>query len=151
MFFVFLLAMSLIVVGPGFANKPVKPQSGSRASVSHSVSTTHQMDPADESWDGPYTFRSTDGTGHLSWAYFGIQFNGGVIDDGAEQDFLILTPITLTDPSGLGYREHTFAEYTGTGYTVSQYTYTNDTADGDDWVIYELTITNTSGAPLNSG
>ena len=127
------------------------------ASVSHSNSTTHRFNPDDAGgqWDGSgwWTFQSVDGRNHLYYGYVAIQFggSGATVDDGADGDFTTVTPISLTDPSGLGFREHTFAEYTGTGYKVSQFTYSNDTADGDNWVILELTIENTSGSTLTSG
>ena len=145
--------MILTMVAPAFA-KPPEPGGGS---ASHSASTTHEFEVGEDGGpDGWNNFQSADGLDHLyggTSTYIAIQFGGtgGTIDDGDDGDFTTVVPVALTDPSATGFREHTYCEYTGTGYKVTQYTYSNDTADGDDWAVVGLAIENTGPAALTSG
>jgi hypothetical protein len=154
-----VVLMLLLMVEPAFAKppEPVAKPPEPVGSVPHSPSTTHEFEVGQDGGpDGWGIFRSVDGEYHLyggSSTYIAIQFGGtgGTIDDGGDGDFTNVVPVALTDPSATGFREHTCCEYTGTGYRVTQCTYSNDTADGDDWAIVKLRIENTGAADLSSG
>ncbi|HIC88740.1 MAG TPA: hypothetical protein EYP04_05000, partial [Anaerolineae bacterium] len=136
---------------PYFAFSPVPGAIGS-----HSSTTTHKFNPDNQAGfvGGNSRFDAIDGVNQLYWNWIAFRFggSGGRIDIGGAGDLIQLANVALNDPTSVpGFRENTYTAYTAPGYIVYQRTFSNDTADGDDWAIVELTIKNVGSTALTDG
>jgi len=148
--------VSLLILGVSFLCAK-EPDAGASNSIPHTPNTTHQHDVGQDGGpDGWNRFLNRHGYDTMyggDSTFIAVRYRiGGVdyVDDGSDGDFSNINPGGLFVPSPLGVREHTFTEYGNSRIRIKQYTYSNWTIDGDDWLIYSFHIKNISGNTMEN-